>query len=165
MVRRFRAGGQTDRRRTARLRHVCEATKVVVALDGDRGAMERLDRPLGVGEGDERMERPDLRSGGHRRHEGLRAECAARVDHRLTAVHPEGAGQRRDDVVGDGEDDQLHLVQHGVRLGEDPAAVDEPTEPLPPAGIPTGHGVDRPAATRQGDAEGRANGTGAIVAV
>ena len=46
-------------------------------LDRDRGAVERGDRPLGVGEGDQRMERADLGAGRHapapgRRHRARR---------------------------------------------------------------------------------------------
>ena len=51
----------------------------------------------------------------------LGAERAAGVDHRLAAVHPEARGQRGDGVVGDGEDDQLDLLDEGLRLGERPA--------------------------------------------
>ena len=112
------AGGETDRRRPERLGHLGqEAGQLVVALDGDRRAVEGRDRPLRVGEGDERVERPDLRAGGHGRFEDLGAERPAGVDHRLAAVQPERLRQRRDRVVRHGEDDQLDLLDEGLRLG------------------------------------------------
>ena len=45
---------------------------------------------------------------------------AAGVDHRLAAVHPEAARQRRDRIVRDGEDDQLDLLDEGLGLDERP---------------------------------------------
>ena len=107
------------------------------------------------------MERADLGAGGHRRGEDLRTERAARVDHRLAAVHPERAGQRRDRVVGDGQDDQLDLVEDRLRVGEDAADVDQRAEPFAPARVAAGDRVDRPAGARQGDAERGADRAGA----
>ncbi len=96
VVGRLRAGREADRRRADRLGHVGQHRRqLVVALDGDRRAVERRDRPFRVGEGDQRMEGADLGPGRHRRGEDLRPERAAGVDHRLAAVHPERAGQRR----------------------------------------------------------------------
>ena len=69
---------------------------------GDRRAAQGGDGPFGVGERDERMERPDLGPGRHRRREHLGAERAARVDDRLAAVQPEARRQRGDGVVGHG---------------------------------------------------------------
>ena len=82
--------------------------------------MERGHRPLRVGERDQRVEGADLRPGRHRRREDLRPEGTAGVDHRLAAVHPERAGQRGDGIVGDGQDDQLDLVEDRLRVGECP---------------------------------------------
>ena len=54
--------------------------------------------------------------------EDLGPERAAGVDHRLAAVHPERGGQRADDVVRHGQDDQLDLVEDRLRVGEDAGA-------------------------------------------
>jgi hypothetical protein len=75
------------------------------------------------------------------------------VDHRLAAVHAERSGQRGDRVVGDGQDDEFDLIEDRLRIGEDPRDVDERAEPLPSARVATGDRVDRPAGTRQGDAQ------------
>ena len=61
-------------------------------------------------------------------------------------------GQRRDDVVRDGQDDQLDLFDQGLRVDERPVDVDQATEPFAPAGVAAGDGVDRPAGARQGHA-------------
>src|SRR6185503_15960954 len=87
-------------------------------------------------------------------------EQAARVDHRLAAVHVEAARDPRDRVVRDGEDDQLDLFDQGRRVGERPDARDEAPKPLAPRRVPAGDGMDRPAAAGQGDAEGRPDGAG-----
>ncbi|HEY8817947.1 MAG TPA: hypothetical protein VIM25_03920, partial [Candidatus Limnocylindrales bacterium] len=105
MIGRLGPFGQPDRGRPDRLGHVGEHPRqLVVALDGDGRPMERGDRALSVGEGDERMEGPDLGAGGHRRSEDLGAERAAGMDHGLPAVHPERGGEGHDGVVGDGQD-------------------------------------------------------------
>ncbi len=119
--------------------------------------MERGDRPFRVGEGDEWVERPDLRAGGHRRVEHLRPEGAARMDHRLAAVHPDLVGQRRDRIVGDGQDDELDLLDEGLCLGERACPVDGAREPGSPRRIATGHGLDRPARPAETDAQGDAD--------
>ena len=158
----LRPGRQADRRRADRLGHVGQHRRqLVVALDGDRRAVERRDRPFRVGEGDERMEGAGLGPGRHRRGEDLRPERAAGVDHRLAAVHPERAGQRRHDVVGDGQDDQLDLVEDRLRVGEDAGDIDQRAEPLAPARVAAGDRVDRPAGARQRDAQCRPDRAGA----
>ena len=63
---------------------------------------------------------------------------------------PASAGDR---VVGDGQDDQLDLVEDRLRVGEDAGDVDQRAEPLAPAGVAAGDRVDRPAAAGQGDPE------------
>ena len=68
--------------------------------------------------------------------------------------------ERRDRIVGDGQDDQLDLVEDGLRIGEDAADVDQRAEPLAPAGIPARHRVDRPAGSTQRHAERGADRTG-----
>ncbi len=93
--------------------------------------------------------------------EDLRTEGAAGMDHRLAAVQPERAGQGGHDVVRDGEDHQLDLVEDWLRIGEDPVDVDQRAEPLAPRGVATGDRVDRPARARQGDAERSADRAGA----
>ena len=140
-----RAGRRTRRRRAPRRRGTRPSTRaraephvrpmplghvgqhrreVVVALDRDGRAVERGDRPFRVGERDERVERADLRPGRHRRSEDLGAERPARMDHGLAAVHPDLAGERPDRVVGDGEDDQLDLLDQRLRLGEGARTLD-----------------------------------------
>jgi len=47
--------------------------ELVIAFDGDGRPMQRGNRPLRVGEGDQRVERAELRAGGSRRFEKLRA--------------------------------------------------------------------------------------------
>ena len=154
MVGRLRPRRETDGRRADGVGHVGQQRcQLVVALDRHGRPVERGDRPLHVREGDQRMERADLRPGGHRRGEDLGPERAAGVDHRLAAVHPQRGGQRADDVVGDGEHDQLDLIEDRLRVGEDAGDVDERAEPLAPSGIPAGDRVDRPAAAGQGDRE------------
>ncbi|MGH7564638.1 MAG: hypothetical protein ACREK5_09480, partial [Gemmatimonadota bacterium] len=94
------AAEETDGPGTDRFRHPAEQVgQLVVALDGDGRPVERRDRPLRVGEGDEGVERADLGPRRHRRGEGLRPEQAARVDHRLAAVHPDLASERLDRIV------------------------------------------------------------------
>jgi hypothetical protein len=116
--------------------------------------VERGDRPFRVGERDQRMEGPDLRAGRHRRGEDLGAERSAGVDHRLPAVHPEGAGERRHGIIWDRQDDQLDLVEDRLRVGEDPGDVDQRAKALAPFRVATGDRVDGPAGARQRDAEG-----------
>ena len=128
--------------------------ELVVALDRDGGAPERGDRPFRVGEGDQRMEPADLGPGGHRRLQDLGAQGAAGVDHGLAAVHPDPPRHRLDGVVGDGQDDELDLLDEGLRLGEGPDALDQAREPLAATDVAAGDGMDRPAGTAQGDAEG-----------
>ena len=99
------------------------------------------DRPLDVGERDERVEGADLRARGHRRGEDVGAEQTARVDHRLAAVHPEASRHRRNGVVGDGQDDQLDLVEEGLGLGKRPGALDQRPEPLAASGVTAGNGT------------------------
>ena len=90
MVGGLRARGEPDRRGTQRLGHPGEhGRQLIVALDGDGGAMKGLDRTLRVGERDQRVERPDLGPGRHGRCEDLGTERPAGVDHGLAAVHPE----------------------------------------------------------------------------
>ena len=137
MVGGLRARGEPDRHATQRLGHPGEhGGQLIVALDRDRGAVERLDGTLRVGERDQRMERPDLGAGRHGRGEDLGPERTAGVDHRLAAVHPERPGERRDRVVGHGQDDQLDLIEDRLRIGEDAADVDQRAEPLAPARDP-----------------------------
>ena len=136
-----------------------QGRQLVVALDGDGRPMERGDRPFRVGEGHERVERTDLRAGRHRRLQDLRPERTARVDHRLAAVHADAGRQRRDHVVGHGEDDQLDLLDEGLRLGERARPLDEAREAFPAAGVAAGDGVDRPAGPAQGEPERRPDRT------
>ena len=79
------------------------------------------------------MEAADLGAGGHRRLEDLRAQRAAGVDHGLAAVQPDRPGERGEGVVGDGHDDQLDLLDEGLRLGERARAAGQPGQPLAPA--------------------------------
>ena len=85
--------------------------------------------------------------------EHLGSERAARVDHRLAAVHPDLAGERLDRVVRHGQDDQLDLLDEGLRLGERPGARRPAREPRPPAGVAAGDRMDRPAGPAEGEPE------------
>ena len=80
---------------------------------------------------------------------------------RLPRVQPQRAGERHDDVVGDGEHDQLHVVDQGLGLGEGADAADQRSEPLAPGGIAGGHGADGPARALERDAQRRPHGAGA----
>ena len=62
---------------------------------------------------------------------------------------------RRDRVVGDGQDDQLDLVEDRLRVGEGAGDVDQRAEPLAPGRVAAGDRVDRPAAAGQRDPERR----------
>ena len=101
VVGRLRPGCQSDGSRPDRLGHVGQQRgQLVVALDRDRRPMERGDRPFRVGERDQRMERADLRPGGHRRQRGPRHRalrwCGPSPD-RCTAGarRPTGRSRRR----------------------------------------------------------------------
>ena len=77
---------------------------------------------------------------------------------RCTSGGPPATADR---VVRDRDDDQLDLVEERRRLGKRAAAVDQALEPLAPRRVAAGDGLDRPAGPVEGDAEGRADGTGA----
>ena len=134
--------------------------QVVIALDRDGRAAERGDRPFRVGERHQRVERADLRPGRHGRSEDVGAERPARVDHGLTAVHADLAGERPDGVVRDGQDDQLDLLDQRLRLGEGARTLDGAGEPGTAVRIATRHGVDRPTGTAQGESQRRADRAG-----
>ena len=127
--------------------------QLVVALDGDRRAVEVGHGPLGVRERDQRVERPDLGPGGLRRQQDVGVERSARVDHGLAAVQAQTRGQRGDGVVRDGDDDQLDLLDEGLRLGERTGPADERAEVLAPARVTARHRLDRPAGPGEGDAQ------------
>ena len=127
----LRAPGEADGLGPDRLRHLGQHRRqLVVALDGHGGALERRDRPFGVGEGDEGVERPHLGARGLRRRQRFRSQRPARVDDRLAAVQPETPRHGRDGVVGDGQDHELDFVEQGVGLGEGTGAFDQLPEPL-----------------------------------
>ena len=162
VVGRLRAGRQADRRCTDGIGHLREERRqLLAALDGDRRAVERGDRPLGVRERDERMKRPDLRAGGACRLQNLRTERTGGVDHGLAAVHPELAGKAPDDVVWNGEDDELDLVEQRVCFGEPARPGYERAEALPVRLVAGCHGPDRPAGSMKRRPERRADGPGA----
>ena len=88
----LRARREPDGTRADPFRHLGQQRQqLIVAFDGHGRPVERGDCPLGVGEGNQRVERPDLRPGGLGRFEDLGTERAAGVDHRLAAVHPDRA--------------------------------------------------------------------------
>jgi hypothetical protein len=62
-------------------------------------------------------------------------------------------------VVGDGDDDQLHLLDEGLRLGEGPSATGQTGHPLPSGRIPAGDRLDRPTGSGQGQRERAADRT------
>ena len=114
--------------------------QLVVALDRDRRAVERGDRPLRVGERDQRVER--ARPGCPAAIAGARtsAPSAPLV---WTIAWPRtcrsAAGERRDGVVGDGEDDRARPRRGGPAARRTPRApVDQRAEPLAPAGVAAG---------------------------
>ncbi len=163
MVGGLRARRQPDRPGADGLGHVGEERgELVVALDRDRRAVERRDRPLRVGERDQRMERADLRPGRHRRGEHLGVERAARVDHGLAAVH--AAGSPASGAIASSGTARMMSSTSSTRacgLGEGADAVDERAEPLAPARVAARDRLDRPAGARQGDAERRPDRPGA----
>ncbi len=99
----------------------------------------------------------DLRPRGHRGLEHLGAQRAARVDHRLAAVHPEGRRQRCDRIVGYGDDDELDLVHQGLRLGERARRGHERPEPFAPRRITRRDGRHGPTGPSEGHPERRAD--------
>ena len=101
------------------------------------------------------MERARLGPGRHGRLEHLRAEQPAGVDHRLARVQAEAARERLDDIVRDGEHDELDVVHERVRLGEGADPRDELAEPLAPGRVARRDRAHGPARPRQRDAEGR----------
>ena len=162
VIRRLGALGQAHGGGAQGIGHLGQqAAKLVVALDRDGRPAEGVHGPLQVGEGDERMEGARLGPGRHRRRQDVRPQRAAGVDHGLAAVQPDAARERLQRVVRDGEDDEFDFLDEGLCLGEPARPVDEAREPLPPDGIPTGDGEDRPAGPRQGDAERRPDGSAA----
>ena len=115
-----RRGRRTSSRRKAdghgpdRLGHVREQRgQVVVALDGDRGAVQRGERPLGSANADERGERARLGSGGHRRRK-TSAPSAPLVWTIAWPAYSGGTRRRGRRRRRDGEDDQLDLVHRAV---------------------------------------------------
>ena len=80
------------------------------------------------------------------------------MDHRLAAVHADAGGEGRDHVVGDGQDDQLDLLNEGLRLGERAHPVHELPEPLPASASRLATAWIGQPARRQGGAERGADG-------
>ena len=130
------------------------AGQLVIALDRDGRAVERRDSAFRVGEGDQRVERADLGPGGHGRGEDLGPERAAGVDHRLAAVHPERAGQRRRSASS-GTARMISSTSSRIGSGSAKTRSTSTSERNRSrrAGVTAGDGVDRPAGTTQGDAE------------
>ena len=62
-------------------------------------------------------------------------------------------GERGERVVGDGDDDQLDLLDEGLRLGERPGAAGQAGQPLAPGRIAAGDRLDRPAGPGQGEGQ------------
>ena len=162
MIGRLRARCEADGDRADRRRQLGEHRgQLVVTLDRDRCPVQRGDRPVDVRERDQRMEGPRLRPRRHRRIQRLRPEKPAGVDHRLPPVQPELPGDLCDRVVRHGEDDQLHLVHQGIRLGERAGTRDVLAEAFASPGIAGGDRDHRPACAREGRAQGRAHRSGA----
>ena len=160
VISRLRPRRETDRDGSQRLGHLAEqGCQLLFALDGDRRAVQSRDRALRVGEGDEGMERADLRPSGHRRGENLGAEETAGMDQGLAGVEPEGAREGGDRVVGNGEQDQLDLVEQRVRLGEGAGAGDQVAEAGTPFGIAARDRRDRPARPHKRHSESSADRT------
>ena len=124
------------------------AARLLVALDGDRRAVEGRERPVEVRERDERVERAGLRPGRHRRLEHLRPSSPLVWIIACPAYSRRPRRAARDDVVGDGEDHELDIVDDGVRLGEGADAGHELAEPLAAGRVARRDGADRPAGPR-----------------
>jgi hypothetical protein len=103
------------------------------------------------------VEGTDLRAGGHGRRQDIGAQRTAGVDHGLAAVQPNAPGQFGQRVVGDGQDDELDLLDERLGLGERAGTLDLAGEALAATGVAAGHGVDRPASPGHGYAQRRAH--------
>ena len=109
---------------------------------------ERRERAVEVRERDQRVERAGLGPGRHRR---LRAPPRRAARSCGSSPGPRtggGRGERLDDVVRDGEDHELDVVDERVRLGERADARDALAEPLAARRVARRDGADRPARPR-----------------
>ena len=155
-------GRETHRMRPDRLGHLGQQRRqLIITLDRDGRAVECLDGPIRVCEGDQGVEGTDLRPRRHRREQDVGPQRATRVDHGLTAVHAQSLDQRGDGVIRHGHDDQLDLVKERHRLGEGTNTFDPGAKALASFGVPTGHGLDGPAGSGQGHPQGGPDGSGA----
>ena len=73
------------------------------------------------------------------------------MDHGLAAVQPGLCRERGEGVVGDGDDDQLDLLDQGLRLGEGSGAAGQAGQSLAPVRIAAGDRLDRPVGPGQGE--------------
>ncbi len=161
MIRGLRPRRQSNRCRADRVRHAGEEPgQLVVTLDRDGRPGEGGHGELHVGERHERVERSDLCSCSHRRLEDFGSQGTRRVNHRLAAVQVEAPGQARQGIVGNGEDDELDLIQEGGRLGEPSSSRHKGSKSLPTARVAGGNRPDRPAGMGERDPESRANRPG-----
>ena len=161
MVGRLGAARQPNRDRAQCLGQIGQQHyQPIVAFEGDRRALDRLDRALNVrGERDERMEGSDLAPGGEGGLEDLGAEQAAGVNHGLAAVEAHRIHDRRDSVVRHGKDHQLHFVEDRGRLHESVGVRDEGAETIAPARIAAGDGGHRPARPADRHSQGGPDGS------
>ncbi len=81
------------------------------------------------------------------------------MDDRLAAVQAEAAGDDGDRVVGDGDDDELRVVEKRVRLGEGANAWHEAAKALAPPGIAGRDRADDPTRAIEGHAERGSHGS------
>ena len=162
VVRGLRPGGEANRDGTDGLGHLPErGGQLLVAFDRDRGPAQRLDRALDVREGHERVECAGLRPGCHRRLEDLGTQRPRGVDDGLPAVQAQAARDDRDRVVGDGDDDELGVIEDRRGLGERSNARHERPEAVAPGRISRRDRTDDPAGAIQRHAEGRPDSPGA----
>lgn len=158
VIRRLRAWRQSDRGGADGLGHLREqGRQLVVTLDRNGGATKRLDRAFDISERNERVKRPDLGSGRHRRLENLSTERPGGVHESLPAIEPQAARDAGEGVVRDRQDDQVHGVNQRGGFGECSGSRHIRLEPRATYRITGRDGADRPARPRQGRAEGTPN--------
>ena len=109
--------------------------------------------PLRVGKGDEGVERGGQRARRLSRREDRRREEPAGVHEALARVEAQPGHDRRDGVVGHGQEGDLHVIQDRGRFRVGTRSGHRGDETLAPGWVTTGHRHDRPAGGREGASE------------
>ena len=135
MIGRFRARCEPDGAHAQRLRQALAGLEcTVVAFDARVGPREALGGAGGVGDGLERVERAEARTGVGQRVEGEAIEETGEVEDHLTRADPAVAGQLRgnpaDRVVRSGDEDEPGIPRVARPAG--PAHQRDRDAPPPP---------------------------------